>query len=548
MIAHLTALAHSEPSAVGYRLVHGHFPETIDISALAKGLSDKPSLKRFGDDLLIIIPGLDGNEQATWCAWLFDHVPPVNELPALIDVLSNLGKAVFASSPDGVEPVLASEQQKSSKAVPSGTFLQTLKDLSGLGALARSKYMKRFAESVSLNGVAKAAFLVHCKSKKCGSVIVSDQSLIGFSDEVAQLVSSRRKEVSVEEVFSANSEDEDHLLEATLAEAIAAENLHLFVPALNENGIAIVLVGAVKPAKGELEPFAELANLGLRQKKSRKDKQNKRFWQIVSFGAILALGIYLLMPAKLIVTASALSLPQTAQSVNLSFDSYLQEMNVDVGDKVTQGDELALMTAPGLEARHSEVTLQISVQEMSGKAALAQNDYGSYQLAMQKLETQKAELTQIEQKLDQLSVRAPLSGTVIRTLGRDSLGRHVSTGQPLVIIQPDDHFAVALTLSDVDAPLVKPGQKGAIFFRGLSDRTYSFTVQTPVYVETNEQSQAEQLVAKASIDQPGEGRLIAGLSGFARLEAGSDLHIFVLTRYAVEFIKVKAWTYLGLHF
>nr|WP_321980800.1 efflux RND transporter periplasmic adaptor subunit [uncultured Cohaesibacter sp.] len=547
MIAHLTALAHSEPGAVGYRLVHGHFPETIDILALAKGLSDKPSLKRFGDDLLIIIPGLEGNERGAWCAWLFDHVPPVNELPALIDMLSNLGKAVFASSPDGVSPDLALESKHSNKAAPSGAFLHTLKDLSGLGALARRKYMKRFAESLSLNGVAKAAFLVHCKSKTCGSVIVSDQSLIGFSDEVAQLVSTQRQEALVEEVFFANSDHEEQLLGATLTEAIAAENLHLCAPALGENGIAIVLVDAEKPAKGALEPFAELANLGLRQKK-QKNTKHKRFWQIASLVATLALGTYLMMPAKLIVTASALSLPQTAQTVNLSFDSYLQEMKVDVGDKVSQGDELALMKAPGLEARHSEVTLQISVQEMSGKAALAQNDYGSYQLAMQKLETQKAELAQIEQKLDQLSVRAPLSGTVIRTLGRDALGRHVSTGQPLVIIQPDDHFAVALTLSDVDAPLVAPGQKGVIFFRGLSDRTYSFTVQTPVYVETNEQSQDEQLVAKASIDQPGEGRLIAGLSGFARLEAGQDLRIVVLTRYAVEFVKVKAWTYLGLHF
>ena len=87
-----------------------------------------------------------------------------------------------------------------------------------------------------------------------------------------------------------------------------------------------------------------------------------------------------------------------------------------------------------------------------------------------------------------------------------------------------------------------------MFFRGLSDRGYHFTMQTPVYVERNPQSQTERLVAKATIDEPGKGRLISGLTGFARVEAGRSLRIVVLTRYVTEFIRIKAWTYLGLHF
>ena len=549
MITHLTALALSEPGAVGFRLIHGQFPDAIDIATLASGVGDKPSLKKVGEDLLVIIPQDGGNGKSGWCAWLFDVVPPVADLPSLIDLLTNLGNGLFAngsgersSSPQaGGLPALSDKAE--------AAFLQVLKDVCGVGTLSRQRFMQRFVESVSQNDLSNAVALVYCNERKSGSVVLSDQTLIGYSDELALLVDTYRADKPVEELVLADDKASDRLDAAILAESLSAENLLFHVPALGQSGVAIIFIDASKPEKGLLTPLANLASMGLHQKLTGQQKQQfKRIWQGVGAAALVALVAYLMMPTDLMVTASALSLPQTARTVNLPFDSYLQDMKVDVGDKVERGDLLSSMSSPSLEARQSEVALQISVQEMSGKAALAKNDYGSYQLAMKKIETQQAELEQIERKLEQLTVRAPVSGTVIRTMGRESLGRFVTTGDPLAIIQPDDRFSISLTLSDVDAPLVQPGQKGSVFFRGLSDQSYHFTMQTPVYVEKNPQSQTERLVAKATIDQPGKGRLISGLTGFARVKAGRSLRIVVLTRYVTEFIRIKAWTYLGLHF
>lgn len=551
MLKHLTALALKPTGAVRPRQILGAFPDTLDLEALALALEDKPNLKRLDEQLLVLVPDVGATPEADhrgWTAWLFDRMPPVTELPGLIDKLKALS-AGLRQSVDAVAPTTLIGAT-SSTAVSPGTLAATLlQELGGIGPLSRRRSLKVLADAMAQHPLAKGIVLVVCTAKGCGALATSDQAYLSHVDECKRLIQKARGETAEPVTFRAQSQEPEHLEGALLAETLGGQSITLLAPPDKTPGVGLLLVEANPDMLGDLKALADLATVFLRIKRpTDQDIRNHQITKALGAAALAALALFLLWPSTLHVTAPALTKPQEARILNLPFDSFLESVDTVVGSKVQEGDVIARMSAPDLESKRSQLEFQMSVQDISAKAALAQNDYGTYQLSMQKTETLRGQLEQITEKLDQLEVHAPVSGTVIHSIGRDALGRFVPTGQEISTIQPDERYSATLTFSRVDAPLIQPGQTGKIYFRGLSDRVYDFTVLTPVFVKTDPDQGSERLVAWARIEESNDHHLISGLSGFAQVEAGRSLRIVNYTRYIREYLKVKAWTYLGLHF
>ncbi|MFD1695442.1 HlyD family efflux transporter periplasmic adaptor subunit [Roseibium aestuarii] len=539
MLKHLTALAHCGAGAGEPRVLHGAFPESLDLPALALGLEGKPSLKKLDEQLLVLVPVAGSG----WCAWLFDRMPPVTELPGLIDRIRMLSEGLLAAS----GPAAASPASATPDTPPLAATL--LKDVSGTGRPSRAGALQILADAGVVHDLGAGLIAMACGATRCGKAAASRQDWLSHVDECRRLVKLHRGETTAIRTFRAQSQEDGDLEGAMLCETLGARSLTLLAPPLGQPGVALMLIDPKPARESDLTTLADLGSvmLGLRHATAREQRGRKLAMR-VSLAAVMAAVIFLGWPVARIVTAPALSEPAMARAVNLPFDSFLSTMDVEVGDTVAEGQPIARMSAPDLEAKRNQIEFQMSVQDISAKAALAQNDYGSYQLSMQKIETLKGELSQVTERLDRLEVKAPVAGTVIGTLGRDALGRFVPTGQEVALLQPDDRFAMSVTISRVDAPLIRPGQTGEVYFRGLGGETYPFTILTPVHVEPAREGSSERLVTLARIDRPGGGQLISGLSGFAQIEAGRTLRIANYTRYLREYLKVTAWTYLGLHF
>jgi hypothetical protein len=87
---------------------------------------------------------------------------------------------------------------------------------------------------------------------------------------------------------------------------------------------------------------------------------------------------------------------------------------------------------------------------------------------------------------------------------------------------------------------------GEVYFRGISGESFPFTISTPVMVERDPQTGEERLTARATIVAEGQGRLLTGLSGYGRILSDPAPRALNLARYAIEYVRVKAWSYLGL--
>jgi multidrug efflux pump subunit AcrA (membrane-fusion protein) len=69
---------------------------------------------------------------------------------------------------------------------------------------------------------------------------------------------------------------------------------------------------------------------------------------------------------------------------------------------------------------------------------------------------------------------------------------------------------------------------------------------TPPVATMDPNTRVETLEAYAQVTTEDDGRLMGGLSGYARIAAPRQMRILSLTRYVREYIRVTAWNYLGL--
>ncbi|MBK5924761.1 hypothetical protein CCR90_13475 [Rhodovulum sulfidophilum] len=523
------------------RTLFGALPEDIAQETLETLKGEKPVIRRLGDRLLALVPVMRAGTAAGHAVWLFDRVPPVTELPALLEELRGLS-AAFA--PAAVEGDAAPGKQLALPIALSRLGEGTKLKADGVAATV--------ADACVEAGICSAALVVPCTASDglagVGRVSASDRGFDAHADEIRQIVASYRPEADRRpdpRRIAAADLDEAVFDAALIGEMLGAGALLLDLPPRGQAGTALILLD---PAPGaDVAGLADLVSVASRRPSGRGRSRRAKVLRGGMAAIGVALAVWLALPAPLRITATALSGASHAQSVALPFEAFIREMRVEVGHHVEKGDLIAVFTAPDLEEKAAQADLQLSIEQVNAQAALSQNDYGAYVMSEQKQQALRRQIDQLGRRIEQLRVAAPVSGQVIATLGSGVSGRHVPTGTEIVAIQPDDDFNVALTVSRVDAPLVAQGQSGEVYFRGLAGRTWPLTVTTPVAVTRDMETETEHLTAWAHIDAPGEGRLFVGLSGFAKVEVGRTVRAYAYSRYVLEFLKVKAWTWFGFH-
>ncbi|MFU8825766.1 biotin/lipoyl-binding protein, partial [Yoonia sp.] len=262
----------------------------------------------------------------------------------------------------------------------------------------------------------------------------------------------------------------------------------------------------------------------------------------------LALAVWLVLPAPLVVTATAVSEPRGAVAMALPVPGFVDAVQVRVGDRVMAGDPIARFRAPDLEEQIAALGIELTMEQVVAQTALSTNDYGAFLLSQQKIESATQRQARLQDRLAQLDMRADVAGRVVSAMGPDSTGRFVPMGETIAILQPEASFAVGLTVSRVDAPLLTRGQQGQVWFRGLSNRSWAIETETPVVLQNMGGNGEDQLTLQARVLDVDQQALFAGLAGFARIEVGQQVRARVLSRYATEWVRGKAWIWFGLTF
>jgi multidrug efflux pump subunit AcrA (membrane-fusion protein) len=372
---------------------------------------------------------------------------------------------------------------------------------------------------------------------------VSDERLKPVQAQLKAIFQSHLRQGRTPKRITLKSEDTADFEAQLVLRQLGLSSLDIVFPSQNA-GYGLIVVDA---AEGDHADIFSAAMAALQLSRPISDvpvltQPRKR----ALIGAGLALAIWMAWPAPTWLTITGTSLPDAKLAIALPSDAALQQMFVRVGQTVQKGDPIAQLFSAQLQERRSQEELSIKVEELAAQAAMSENNFGSFQLAKQRAEIAKTRLAQIVARIEQLNVMAPADGLIVSAIPDNSKGAALPQGTTLAELQTAPKFLVRLNPARVDARLLEVGQTGKIYFRGLSDRTYELKIITPPVATLDPNTREETLESYAQVTTQDDGRLMGGLTGYARVAAPRQMRIMSLTRYLREYIRVAAWNYLGL--
>ncbi|MEJ5145327.1 efflux RND transporter periplasmic adaptor subunit [Sphingobacterium sp. MYb388] len=175
-------------------------------------------------------------------------------------------------------------------------------------------------------------------------------------------------------------------------------------------------------------------------------------------------------------------------------NSFVRQLNVDVGSRVSKGQLLAVMDAPEMNAQQDAVSSRLQSQEaiyMASKATydrlfetsktpgtISQNDLEQAQARKNadyaQLQALKAMLRESKNNRDYLEIRAPFSGII--TSRNVSPGAFVGAGAgaaPLFTLQEQDKLRLIIHIPESNAGSIRLGQSVDFTVRSIPGQVFS---------------------------------------------------------------------------
>ncbi len=511
--------------------VFGALPQGFAPPDLSDVKDGQPVLRKLAGKLFVLL-----NEPGSHViGFMFDEVPAVTQLPKLATKLDAMTKAgVWGSG--GSVPSLGQDQ------TAADVLLGYLK--------ARRRPKKKALKSLACDAIlaaklAKSAVVFEASGTGLKSFVFSDPAHEKLRDHIGAMLNAKRQEAPFSEIVQGASSADQDLEASTLCDALGTKTLFVHIPPLGETGYGVILVDPIETAPQQIAPLLAVMSAIVPMRNAVPWKQTAI--RAASISVLVALTIYMMLPTQRSIVASAQIYPKDVEVVALQFPSFVRSVQASVGDQVLEGAALAVLSAPDIEAQRNDVLFLVASEEANAKSAFQANNYAAFVEAEARVALQKERLHQIEARLAALDVKSPISGTIIEAIAKGKTGQFLPLGTEIARVQASDHYRLRLTVPASDAKYLAIGQSGSLVLRGLNGVELGFDVtSSPISIDGATDAPSDSMVLTANLVSGDDHRLIPGLTGIARIQAGREIRGVFLTRHISEFIRVKAWTFLNL--
>jgi putative peptide zinc metalloprotease protein len=219
------------------------------------------------------------------------------------------------------------------------------------------------------------------------------------------------------------------------------------------------------------------------------------------------------------------------QPVHAVIAGRLDEVAVDGGKPVRQGDVLARLSNPGLELEIQKLEAELRRLELTAVKHAAMERPGEEQATHELLQRTREELAARRDQWERLTVRAACDGRIVPArrypaspastrgyrellpwletpLRPENIGAWLDAGTPLCDIQPSAELEAVMLVEQTDVAFVEPGQAVRLKFDALPGETSQAVVREIARREAEEVP--EQLLSAAGGELPStqvDGRL-----------------------------------------
>ncbi len=258
------------------------------------------------------------------------------------------------------------------------------------------------------------------------------------------------------------------------------------------------------------------------------------------FASVLLL-VMLFVQVPYRVEASAQLITDSTRLLTSQNDGRLLDVLVDVGDTVKKGQPLAKLDTTDLQQQLAEVQSEIQRYASEEDKARAGGALAEMQVAQARRLQSEARLMRVAYFLQQARTEAPFDGVVVEGERRNLLGSSVKRGDKLfriaqvrdlyVVLQVPEH-AIRDLHSDAQAELLLLSQP---------DQPIRLKVSSFVPMAQVKGEEGNQFVLKAQILDPVAPWWRPGMTGLAKIDAGSRNISWVLFHRTIDKLRLWFW-------
>jgi len=228
------------------------------------------------------------------------------------------------------------------------------------------------------------------------------------------------------------------------------------------------------------------------------------------------------------------------QVVCASFDGYIKEVNVEVGDTV-KGNETILAELDTAELR---LQLAAAKAEKAGylkqvAAAMRDGETAQAQIAQANSDKVDAQIDLLNYLIEQGKIISPISGAIVKGDLKRQIGAPVKTGDVLFEVTPLESLRAELLVPEDEIFDIAVDQEGYLATVSYPAQRIKFVVEriNPMAEVVNNRNVFKvrvRLLETRSWMRP-------GMEGVAKVSIGKRRYVWIWTRRIVNWLRMKFW-------
>lgn len=279
------------------------------------------------------------------------------------------------------------------------------------------------------------------------------------------------------------------------------------------------------------------------EKRTRLFQSNKKsFWfrykKIFFFGVLCILLSMVFIPVEHKVVAKLSLEPVFQRIISTRYDGVLKEILVEPGQKIQQGETLALLDDQDLLLRQQSLQAEYDGAVKDKNLKIAASKISEFQIANLEVQRLSLEIQLLKDQLSDLSITAPISGLVISESIDRRQGSLVKKGEVLFEVAPLEKMYAELAIPAEDISYVEKGVPLQIQLDALPNQRWQAALEN-IQPRSLVVDSENVFITKVPLDNDAAFTLKPGMQGTASLSVGKRSLGWVLLHKAMN--RVQRW-------
>ncbi len=258
---------------------------------------------------------------------------------------------------------------------------------------------------------------------------------------------------------------------------------------------------------------------------------------------IAALILFLLIPwGERIAPRETQILPGGRMPIRATVGGLLTDIQVAEGDRVTEGDVLAVLRDDDIRMSIQETTAALAVADRNAAAAQARGDEAAAQIAQIEAAQLNGQLALLNDQLERTRLKVPpgVSGVVLTLRPHEKLGEQLRAGETFVVLGRTDRLEVEARVGQNDIERVAAGQRVRLKVPARPDYLFVGTVTgIAAYADSSYRGEPT-FVVTAGLDNTQE-LLRPGMQARAKIVGARRPIGYLIARPFVRWFQMRFW-------